>query len=109
MNSEAIVTIGAAVVALTQMAKWAGINDKHGPVAVAVLSMLGVMMWGVSNQAAFDRAMIWPFFSAWIAVATSAAGVFGYTRATREAIVRTSTPPNDGAGSSRTDRDDGKA
>jgi hypothetical protein len=104
VDAESIITISAAVVALTQFAKWGGVPDRHGPIAVMLISVLGVSLWALSSDAFWQsgRAMIWPLFSAWIAVTTSAAGVFGFTRASKESITSTSKPPNDGAGSSAT-------
>ena len=95
-------TVSAAVVALTQLAKWAGIPDRWGPLAVLVASALGVAVWTVSSgplgqKAAFD------LFAGWVAVATSAAGVFGFTRAAASAVISAAPPTSGGAGSSRTE------
>ena len=43
MNAESIVAVSAAVVALVQLVKWAGLPDHYGPVAVLVLSLFGVL------------------------------------------------------------------
>lgn len=104
MNAQDIITISAAVVALVQLVKWAGIPDKYGPGAVLGLALLGVAMWGFSAQIPFARNQTFTYFSGWIAVATSAAGVFGFTRAAGEQLVR-ATPPPGGAGSSPTVKD----
>jgi hypothetical protein len=70
------------------MAKWAGIGPKAGPITVLLLSLIGVLAFGYSQDAAFDRTQLWPYFSAWIAVASSSAGIFGFTRATAEQVTR---------------------
>lgn len=101
MEGEAIITISAAVVALTQLAKWSGIPDKWGPVAVMGLSVIGVVFWAYS-RGVLEREVAWDYFAAWIAVATSAAGVFGFTRAGAESVVRAMPPPGGAAGSSYT-------
>lgn len=94
MSAEAIITVSATVVVLTQMCKWGRIvQDSQGPYAVLVLALLGVVLWGVSNETAFARALIWPYFAGWVAVATSAAGVFGFTRAMSDSVTATKTPP----------------
>ena len=82
MNGEAILTVGAAVVALTQMAKWAmqGKGDAWGPLIVFALSALGVGLWGFS-QDTFVRTDTWAYFAGWIAVALSASGVYGFKTA----------------------------
>ena len=46
MSAEAIVTVSAAVVALTQILKWSGaVRDAHGPLVVLGLALLGVLLW----------------------------------------------------------------
>jgi protein-S-isoprenylcysteine O-methyltransferase Ste14 len=98
VNAEAIVTVSAAVVALTQIAKWSHlVEDNHGPLVVLALAVVGVVAWGVSNEAGFSRALIWPYFAGWVAVSTSAAGVYGFTRAFPDAITSTSNPPTGAA------------
>lgn len=99
MGSQAIVTVSAAIVALTQLLKFANvINDRRGPIGVLILSALGVVFWGWTTGDV-SRASAFGYFAGWIAVATSAAGIFGFTRAAPGAI--TGGPPN-AAGSSPT-------
>lgn len=100
MDGEAIISISAAVVALTQLVKWGFVPDKYGPLSVLVLSVLGVGFWGWS-VGSFERTQAFAYFAAWIAVATSAAGVFGFTRASGEAMAKMKAPPG-GAGASPT-------
>lgn len=101
MNAEAIVAVSAAVVALVQLIKWAGLPDKVGPLAVLALAALGVVFWGWST-ASITRASSFGYFAGWIAVSTSAAGVFGFTRASGDAVSKMTSPPPGGAGSSAT-------
>lgn len=101
MDGAAIITVSAAVVALTQLIKWAGLSDKMGPLAVLALSLFGVVFWGYS-VGTFERARAFEYFAGWIAVSTSAAGVFGFTRAATTAVIAAKAPPGDGAGSSAT-------
>lgn len=101
MSGQAIISVSAAVVALTQIAKWGFVPDKYGPVSVILLSVLGVVFWGWSTGD-FGRASAFGYFAGWIAVATSAAGVFGFTRAGAEAVASAMPPPGGGAGSSPT-------
>jgi hypothetical protein len=107
MDGQAIITVSAAVVALTQLVKWAGLRDTWGPVAVLVLSLFGVLLWGYS-MGEFVRASLFMYFAGWIAVSTSAAGVFGFTRAATTAVTASKAPPADGAGSSRTVKSPGE-
>lgn len=101
MSGQAIITVSAAVVALTQLMKFANvINDRRGPIGVLVLAFLGVAFWGWSTGD-FTRASAFGYFAGWIAVSTSAAGVFGFTRSAPEAVTATKTPPT-GAGANPT-------
>ena len=108
MDGEAIISVSAAVVTLTQFAKWGGVDDKHGPLVVMALSVLGVALWGFS-KGTWAYAQSFDYFAGWVAVTTSAAGVFGFTRAASTAITSTKEPPKGGAGSSPTEKmEDGK-
>jgi len=95
MTAEAIIAVSAAVVALTQLLKWGGIPDRHGPAAVLALSLCGVLFWGWSHGA-LTRAASFEFFAGWITIATSAAGIFGFTRASAEPLTRVVAPPAGG-------------
>jgi hypothetical protein len=104
MDAQAVVAVSAAVVALVQLVKWAGLPDSRGPLAVLALAALGVVFWGWS-KGTLERAVAFDYFAGWIAVATGAAGVFGFTRAAPGAVARASSPPPGGAGSSPTVKD----
>jgi hypothetical protein len=102
MDAAAIVSVSAAVVSLVQLAKWSGVPDSKGPIAVLALSFLGVAFWGWS-VGTFERTQAFAYFAGWIAVATSSAGIFGFTRAGSDAMVKTTSPPS-GAGAEPTRR-----
>jgi DNA-directed RNA polymerase specialized sigma24 family protein len=89
MHEVPVLTVSAIVVALAQLVRWAGLPDRWAPVAVAVLALVGVGFWAAAgpdpSTTAFD------YFAAWVTVTTSAAGVFGFTRAGFRA--RRSHPP----------------
>lgn len=101
MTGEAIISVSAAVVALTQLAKWAGLPDRWGPVAVMGFSALGVALW-VFTVGVYDRNATFSIFAGWIAVTTSAAGVFGFTRAGAAAVTAVRPPSSSAAGGSPT-------
>lgn len=92
MDGEAIMSVSMAVVALVQLSKWAGIPDQRGPLAVLALSMLGVVIWSVS-KGTFANTQLFDYFAGWIAVSTSAAGVFGFTRSGPASLIATKAPP----------------
>lgn len=101
MSGQAIISVSAAVVALTQLLKWGFVPAKYGPISVLLLSVLGVLFWGWTTGD-MGRASAFGYFAGWISVATSAAGVFGFTRAGAEAVASAMPPPGGGAGSSKT-------
>ena len=101
MDGAAIVAVSAAVVALVQLVKWAGLPDKWGAAGVLVLALVGIVFWGWS-EGTFERTQAFDYFAAWVAVATSAAGVFGFTRAASGAVSSMKPPPASGAGNSPT-------
>lgn len=102
MDGAAIVAVSAAVTALTQLLKWASaVPDKYGAVAVMGLSILGVGFWAWS-EGSFERAQSFNYFAGWVAVATSAAGIFGFTRAASGAVSSMHPPPASGAGTEHT-------
>lgn len=101
MSGQAILTVSASVVALTQILKWAKVaSDQRGPLMVLILALFGVAFWGWTTGD-IGRATAFGYFAGWISVATSAAGVYGFTRSGPEAITSTTTPPS-GAGASPT-------
>lgn len=100
MDAQAIITVAATVVALVQLVKWSGLPDSKGPLAVLGLSLLGVAFWGWSTGT-FSRTQAFGYFAGWIAVSTSAAGVFGFTRQAAVAVAGTKTPAS-GAGANPT-------
>ena len=97
MNATQMSLVSTVVVALTQLIKWMGLPDKRGPLAVLVLAILGVGLFGWS-QGAISRASAFDYFAAAVMVAMAAAGVFGFTRSLPEAITKSSgSPPGAGA------------
>lgn len=92
MDAQTIAGIVIPVVGLTQLLKWMGLRDRLGAVMVLALSAVFVALW-VYSRASYDRANLFDYSAAWIVVATSAAGVFGFTRASADAVTSTRTPP----------------
>ena len=94
MAGQEIVTVSAAVIALVQLLKVAGLPDRLGPLAVLALAALGVGLWA-SSLGGLAWASAWDLFAGWIAVATSAAGTFGLVRAA-PGLVAALRPPGGG-------------
>ena len=88
MEGEAIVAVSTTVVALTQLIKWMGLPERFAPLVVVILSTLGVFFWGLTQPEMVTRTELWSYFAGCIAVATSAAGVFGFTQAASDSIRR---------------------
>jgi hypothetical protein len=101
MDAAAIIAVSAAVVALTQIFKWGFVPDKYGPLAVLILSAVGVGLWAWS-KGTFERAVAFEYFAGFVAVALNAAGIYGFTRAAASTATAMTPPPEGGAGSTRT-------
>jgi len=95
--------ISTAVVALVQLSKWGGLKDSYGPLAVMLFSLLGVALFGFSKSIGFAGPNVWEYFVGFIAVMLQAAGIFGFTRASGQAVSNMKAPPANGAGSSPTE------
>jgi hypothetical protein len=103
VDPQASITISAAVVTLTSLVKWGGLPDKLGPLAVLVLSAMGCVIWSYSQEVPFARTQSFAYFATWATVATSAAGIFGFTRASGAAVSELRRPP-EGAGQNPTEK-----
>lgn len=101
MTPEAILTVSAAVLTCTQLAKWTGVPDKYGPIAVLAFSAAGVLLW-IWTNGTFARADGFGYFAGWLAVSLSSSGVYGFSRASGEALTRLTAPPSTGGGSEPT-------
>jgi hypothetical protein len=100
VDAQQAVVVAGAVVTLTTLVKWMGMQDRYGPLAIIGLSLLGVGIWGYSKGPAWERGLLFDYFVGWLSVATSAAGVFGFTRSVPQAITAGSQRNSDvpGAG-----------
>jgi hypothetical protein len=102
MTPTAILTVSAAVLTCTQLLKWTGVvPDRMGPIAVLLLSLAGVLFY-IWTQGPFARSEGFGYFAAWLNVSLSASGVYGFSRASGDALTKFTAPPSDGAGSSPT-------
>jgi hypothetical protein len=88
MDGQAIISVSAAVVAFTQLVKYSPIpTTGFIPVILVFLfAGLGCALWAVSNEPAFDRHLLFNYFAGWIAVATSAGGVFSLSQAAHSSV-----------------------
>ena len=82
MPSETVIAVAGSVTALAQLCKFWGVPNRYGPYIVFGLSLLGVVIWGASQPAPFSRLQLWQYFAAVVNVMISAAGVYGFARAT---------------------------
>lgn len=100
MDSQATMSVSVGVVGLVQLSKWSGLPDRYGPFAVLLFSMFGVLLWGYS-EGQYERTQTFEYFMGWLNTAMAAAGIYGFTRASGDALAKMSAPPG-GAGSSPT-------
>jgi hypothetical protein len=97
LGAEEVLTIGGVVTVLTQIIKWGmpSLPDSAGLLIVFVCAAIGVGLWGVSNEPTWAYSLVWPYFAAWVTVAATAAGIFGFVRAASAyQVTRTSPPPS---------------
>lgn len=106
MDAQQISTIAAGVVVAVQLAKWVGLKDSMGPIAVILFSVIGVSIsvWSSGVAWADLRPIADDLLFALINIITGAAGIFGFTRAAVGAVTNISPPPSYGAGSSPTSK-----
>lgn len=94
MDATAIATVSAAVLALVQLLKWAKlVPDRWAPLAIFVVAAFGVALY-VWSKGAFVRTLAFDYFAGWIAVATMAAGVYGFAKSATGAGVANPSRPN---------------
>jgi hypothetical protein len=78
VDGLAVMRVTVVVVGIMHLLRWAGVGERWAPLLVAVLSALGVALWAV-GQAPLNPSMLFSYVSGWVAVATSAAMVWGFT------------------------------
>lgn len=82
MNSDAVITISALVVAIAQLIKWGApdrvLSGMAALLLVAILSAFGVGAWVFSLASPVDKTWTFGILSAWVAVMLTSAGVFGF-------------------------------
>jgi hypothetical protein len=78
MDGSDVMRVTVVVVGLMHLLKWAGVPQRWAPLLVAGLSTLGVALWAVT-QGPVSQAVLFSYLSGWVAVATSATTVWGFT------------------------------
>ena len=76
MDGQDIVTVSAAVVALTEIVKGFGAPSRHAPLVALLLSAVGVVIWAFSALDHFERSQLFGLFAGWIVVASAAKGAY---------------------------------
>ena len=82
MDGIDIISVSAAVAALMYLLKWSGVPSRLGPIVVLALSLVSVALWAFATDHT-TRADAFGLFAGWIAVASSASGVFGFSVSVR--------------------------
>lgn len=85
MDAKAIVAVSTSVVMLLQVLKASGLAGRWGLLVAGLLSIAGVAIWGYS-AGTFSRATAWDFTAGWIAVFSSASGVFAIVNRGAQAV-----------------------
>ncbi len=90
IDTQAALTISAAVVALATLIRWAAPGDSisgtRALLVVCGLSALGVALWVLSLPAPPSRQWMFGIFQAWISVSLQAAGVYGFANASTRSL-----------------------
>lgn len=89
MTTEVALVISGVVAGAVQVFKLLGIEQKQGMLYALGFSVVAVLLYGVSNEAAFTRALIWPYFTAIVTVAASAVGIHSASKNTKEMVTGT--------------------
>jgi hypothetical protein len=78
MDGLAILEVSGCVVGLMYLLRWAGISRRWATLMVPLLSAVGVGVWAYANGPV-DRPDVFSYLAGWVAVATSAATVWGFS------------------------------
>ena len=91
MDGLAVMRVTVVVVGIMQLLRWAGVPERWAPLLVAGLSALGVALWAV-GQGPVNPSVLFSYMTGWVAVATSAAMVWGFTWAAASTARRSRHP-----------------
>jgi hypothetical protein len=78
MDGLAVMRVTVVVVGIMHLLRWAGVPERWAPLLVTVLSALAVALWAF-GQGSLNPSVLFSYVSGWVAVATSAAMVWGFT------------------------------
>lgn len=85
MDAQAVVAVSGSIVMFLQVLKAGGLEGRWALVVCAFASTAGVLLWGYS-AGTLARETLWQYGSGWIAVFSSAAGLFNIVRNAPEAV-----------------------
>ena len=80
METDVALAVSGCVMTLVQVIKATGIPHEKGVWIAALLSLLGVALYGLTFEPIFERILIWKYFTAFCSVLLSAMGAFGLVR-----------------------------
>lgn len=93
LDAKALAIIIAAVVGFVEIAKFGGLPQRFGVLAVVVFSIIGVLTWAYSYSA-LTRENTFDLFAGIANVMVGSAGVYGFVRAATPAqLTSTHRPP----------------
>lgn len=79
MDSQAIMLVSATVVAFTRLLVMFGVPHRYRAAVVIITTTMGIALWAYTQPELATQMDLFGYFTAWTAIATSAAGVYGLT------------------------------
>lgn len=87
MDSQDIVLISGAVAGLTRLLVMLGVPHRYRAAVVIITTTIGIALWAYTQPELASQTNVFGYFTCWIAVATSAAGVYELTGKTSSEVV----------------------
>lgn len=82
MDSQVILLISGTVVAFTKLLVKLGVPHRYRAAVVIITTTVGMALWAYTQPELAAQTDLFGYFTAWTAIATSAAGVYELTERT---------------------------
>jgi hypothetical protein len=80
MDATAILTVSGFALTATALLRWAGVPSRWGAPTSALVSLIGVAVWTLSQEASVDRTWTFGLLAGWVTITSTAAGVYGFVK-----------------------------